>query len=167
MVMNWRRLFRHLFTPPWRVRQVFPAHVLRAIEEAVNQSENNHEGQIRVAVEAALDLPALLRGQTAGQRAVEVFSQLRVWDTERNNGVLIYLLLADHDVEIIADRGIHAKAGQLAWREICGRMEQAFRQGKFLEGTTSGIQSVGMHLAAHYPQQAEKKNELPNSAVIL
>lgn len=165
--MDLRRLFRHLLTPPWRVRQVFPRHVLRAIETAINQSEQCHEGQIRFAVEAALELPALLRGQSARERAVEVFSRLRVWDTERNNGVLIYLLLADHDVEIVADRGIHAKAGDATWRSICGEMEQAFRQGHFSAGSLSGVRAVGSHLALHYPMQGATKNELPDSPVIL
>ena len=165
--MNIRRLFRHLFMPPWRVRRVFPSHVLRAIAEAISQSEHGHEGQIRFAVEAALELPALLRGQSARERAVEVFSQLRVWDTERNNGVLIYLLLADHDVEIVADRGVHAKAGEAAWQAICSAMEQAFRHGRFSEGTLAGIHAVGMHLATHYPKQGEKKNELPDAPVVL
>lgn len=165
--MNLQRLFRHLFTPPWRVRRVFPPRVLRAIAEAVSQSEKAHDGQIRFAVEAALELPALLRGQSARERAVEVFSQLRVWDTERNNGVLIYLLLADHDVEIVADRGVHAKAGEAAWQAICSTMEQAFGQGRFSEGTLSGIHAVGNHLATHYPKQGEKKNELPDAPVVL
>lgn len=165
--MNWQRLFRHLFMPPWRVRQVFPSHALHAIAQAVSQSEQGHDGQIRFAVEAALELPALLRGQSARERAVEVFSQLRVWDTERNNGVLIYLLLADHDVEIVADRGVHAKAGEAAWQAICSAMEQDFRQGRFSEGTLAGIHAVGMHLATHYPKQGETKDELPDAPVVL
>lgn len=165
--MDLRRIFRHLFMPPWRVKQVFPSHVLHAIAQAVSQSEQTHEGQIRFAVEAALELPALLHGQNARERAVEVFSQLRVWDTERNNGVLIYLLLADHDVEIVADRGIHAKAGEAAWQSICSAMEQDFRQGRFSEGTLAGIRSVGTHLAMHYPKQGEKKDELPDAPVVL
>ncbi len=109
----------------------------------------------------------LLAGQTARQRAIEVFSQLRVWDTEHNNGVLIYLLLADRDVEIVADRGVHAKLGQATWEAVCQEMEAAFRQGKFEEGVIAGIRSVGAHLARHYPQVGTKTNELPDRPVLI
>jgi uncharacterized membrane protein len=96
-----------------------------------------------------------------------VFSQLHIWDTEQNNGVLIYLLLADRDVEIIADRGVHAKLGQATWEAICQEMEVAFRQGKFEEGVIAGIRSVGAHLSRHYPQVGTKINELSDKPVIL
>ena len=106
-------------------------------------------------------------GQTARERAIEVFSQLRVWDTEQNNGVLIYLLLADRDVEIVADRGVHARLGQAVWEEVCREMEAAFRQGRFEEGAVGGIRSVGMHLARHYPQAGSKTNEMPDRPILM
>ena len=109
MVMNIQRMIKHLMTGNMAVKAAFPARSLQAIEQAIGQTETRHGGQIRFAVEAALDFSALRRNQTAGERAIEIFSQLRVWDTEHNNGVLIYLLLADRDVEIVADRGIHAR----------------------------------------------------------
>jgi uncharacterized membrane protein len=109
------RILTHLFTTAWSVRRAFPANLLDRIEETIRESEATHAGQIRFAVEHSLDLPELLRGVLARERAVEVFSTLRVWDTEQNNGVLIYLLLADHDVEIVADRGIHARVGAQGW----------------------------------------------------
>jgi len=92
---------------------------------------------------------------------------LHVWDTEHNNGVLIYLLLADRDVEIVADRGVHAKLGQAVWESVCKEMEAAFRQGKFEEGVIAGVRSVGVQLAQHYPQVGVKTNELSDQPVIL
>src|SRR3970040_1133863 len=111
MVTYLARVVRHLGSPPWRVRTACPDRTMRAIEEAIRASEATHHGQIRFGVEAALDVLPLLRNQSARGRAIDVFSLLRVWDTEHNNGVLIYLLLADRDVEIVDDRGIHARVG--------------------------------------------------------
>ncbi|HET7831628.1 MAG TPA: TPM domain-containing protein [Gallionella sp.] len=165
--MRLGRIIRHLSTGRAAVRQLFPPRTLGAIERAIRETEAQHNGQIRFAVEASLELAPLLADQSARSRAEEVFAQLRVWDTEHNNGVLIYLLLADRDVEIIADRGVHAKLGQPVWEEICQEMEAAFRQGKFEEGVLAGIRSVGQHLAHHYPHAGEKINELPDRPVLL
>src|SRR3990172_5975031 len=123
--MEMRRIIKHLITGNLAVRAVFPSRALHAIEQAIRETEARHAGQIRFAVEASLDLAALRRKQTASERAIEMFAQLRVWDTEHNNGVLIYLLLADRDVEIVADRGIHARVGPAAWETICHDMEAA------------------------------------------
>lgn len=165
--MKIRRLVRHLLTPPWRVRRVFPPHTMGAIEAAIKESETTHFGEIRFAVEAALDPMALLQGRSARERAVEVFSQLRVWDTERNNGVLIYLLLADRRVEIVADRGIHRDVGEPGWEVICREIERSFRQGRFEQGVVEGIRAVASHLVRHYPASGANKNELPDKPVIL
>ncbi len=166
--MNLNRVLKHLSTGRASVRRVFPPATLNAIEHAIRAAEATHSGQIRFAVEAALELSPLLAGQTAKQRALEVFSRLGVWDTEHNNGVLIYLLLADRDVEIIADRGVHARLGQETWETVCQQMEAAFRAGKFEEGVLAGIHSVGQHLARHYPHGGgEKVNELPDKPVLL
>ena len=165
--MSLLRVIRHLFMPPWRVRLAFPARTLRAIETAIREAESAHSGEIRFAVESALPLFPLLCGQTARARALEVFSQLRVWDTEHNNGVLIYLLLADHDVEIVADRGVHARVGVEGWENICREMEALFREGEFEEGVLHGIRAVSGHLVKHYPTQGKGRNELDNRPVIL
>ena len=164
-MMNLTRLFKHLVTGHLAVLRVLPPRAMRAIEQTVRQSEATHGGQIRFAVEPALEIAALLRGQSARQRAIEVFSQLKVWDTEHNNGVLIYLLLADSDVEIVADRGIHARLGNEGWESICREMEQAFRQGRFEEGVIAGIKAVGGHMQRHYPSR--QSNELPDKPVVL
>jgi uncharacterized membrane protein YgcG len=149
--MNLKRIMRHLSTGRASVRRVYSPAMLDAIEHAIRDAEAKHSGQIRFAVEASLELSPLLAGQTAQQRAIDVFSKLRVWDTEHNNGVLIYLLLADRDVEIIADRGVHARLGQETWEKICREMEAAFQAGNFEQGVLAGIRSVGGHLARHYP----------------
>jgi uncharacterized membrane protein len=140
---------------------------MRAIEEAIRAGESAHRGQIRFAVEAALDIAPLLRDQSARDRAIDVFSLLRVWDTEHDNGVLIYLLLADRDVEIVADRGIASRVPSEEWDRICGEMERAFRDGRFEQGALEGIRAVSLHLVRHYPGQGQRLNELPDSPVVL
>lgn len=161
------RMLRHLLTPHWRVRTAFPRHSLRAIEVAIRDSELHHRGQIRFAVEASLDFVHLLRNVSARHRAVEVFSHLHIWDTEHNNGVLIYLLLADRDVEIIADRGIHARVGAEPWEIICREMEAHFKNNRYEEGVIAGIKAVSKHLAHHYPGEGPRLNELPDTPVLL
>lgn len=165
--MKLHRILKHLVTDHWTVKRAFPERSMGVIEKAIREIEAGHSGQIRFAVEASLDFPALLRGQSARERAVEVFSQLRVWDTEHNNGVLIYLLLADRDVEIVADRGIHAKLEQEHWEGICREMEQAFKRGDFEAGVIAGIRAVGSHLQRHFPAQGPGGNELPDRPVVL
>jgi uncharacterized membrane protein len=165
--MTLPRLLRHLLTPDWKVRRAFPAGAMRRIEEAIAASERTHSGQIRFAVEAALDPRAILRGVSARDRAIDVFAALRVWDTEHNNGVLIYLLLADRDVEIVADRGIAARVGPRQWEAVCARMEGLLRAGDFERALLTGIQAVGAHLTQHCPPPGAGRNELPDRPVVL
>jgi len=164
--MNLARVFWHLSTGRASVRHIFPRRTLEAIERAIREVEMQHAGQIRFAVEASLELSPLLAGQSGRQRAIEIFSRLRVWDTEHNNGVLIYLLLADRDVEIIADRGI--KQDPEVWQAICGEMESAFRAGHFEAGVLAGIHKVGALLTRRYPAKAHPpSNEMPDQPVLL
>ncbi|MEO1765956.1 TPM domain-containing protein [Thiobacter aerophilum] len=165
--MKLARLLRHLVFPPWWLRVRFPRRTLMAIKEAIRASEQTHRGQIRFAVEASLPLPALLRDITPRRRGLEVFAQLGVWDTEENNGVLIYVLLADRDVEIVADRGIARHVPVQAWQAIARRMESAFRQGRFEEGALAGIAAVGGLLARHFPASGTSANELPDWPLLL
>jgi uncharacterized membrane protein len=166
--MNIKRIIKHLSIGHAAMRRTFPLAALNRIERTIAEAEQTHAGQIRFAVEAALDIKPLLAGQTARERAIEVFSNLRVWDTEHNNGVLVYLLLADRDVEIVADRGIHVRLGPAVWESVCQEMESTFRQGKFEEGVIAGIQRVGAHLAQHYPHSGTNKiNELPDKPVLI
>jgi len=162
-----RRIIRHLLFFPWRLRQLFTRSVLHAIEQEIAASERLHSGQIRFAVEANLDLMSLLRGKTSRTRALEVFTQLRVWDTEHNNGVLVYLLLAERRVEIVADRGIEAKLGHALWSRICRQMQEAFRRGAFEEGVREGIREIGVQLATHFPANGSAANELSDRPVVL
>lgn len=140
---------------------------MAAVTAAIRASETTHAGQIRVAVEGALDLGPLLSGQRARDRAVELFSRLGVWDTEHNNGVLIYLLLADRDVEIVADRGIHRHSGTAVWEDICHVMEAAFREGRFEAGVLAGIAAVAGQLAGHFPPSVSDVNELPDRPLLM
>jgi uncharacterized membrane protein len=165
--MNIRRIGRHLLEHRWRVRRIFPPQVLTAIEQAIRAGEATHSGQVRFVVEGALDGAPLFRGQPARERALDIFSQLRIWDTAHNNGVLIYLLLADRDVEIVADRGIDAKVGAAGWEKICAEMENSFRAGNFAGGAIKGIQAVSRQLAAHFPRHGGGKNELPDTPVVI
>ncbi|MGH8148977.1 MAG: TPM domain-containing protein [Steroidobacteraceae bacterium] len=149
--MGLARSLRHLAGTPWAVRRAFPRSTLRAIETAIHRSRAQHVGEIRFAVEGSLHGPRLYRGQTPRERALEAFSLLRMWDTEHRNGVLIYVLLADRAVEIVADRGAHVKVGAPEWERICRRMETAFKARRYEEGAVSGIEMVTRHLAAHFP----------------
>jgi uncharacterized membrane protein len=161
------RFFRHLFSGPWRVKQFFSAAALRNIEAEISHNETMHTGEIRFAVEAALHPFELLAGKTPRERAIELFAAMNVWDTEENNGVLVYLLLADHDVEIVADREIHHKVGAAGWEAICHAMEAAFRHGKFEDGALMGVRQIGKVLQEHYPADGANKNELPDAPLVL
>ncbi|MGB8401879.1 TPM domain-containing protein [Bradyrhizobium sp.] len=165
--MGVRRIGRHLLEHRWRLRRQFPPHVLAAIERAIKAGEAMHSGQVRFVVEGALDGAPLFRDQPARERAVDLFSHLRIWDTAHNNGVLIYLLLADRDVEIVADRGIDAKVGAEGWEKICVEMEKDFRAGSFQSGVIKGIEAVSRLLAAHFPAQGGGRNELPDAPVVI
>ena len=165
--MNIKRILRHLLVTVWRVNHAFPSITLLAVDRAIKTSEMEHLGEIRFAVEGALDGKPLFKGQSARERAIDVFSQLRMWDTEYNNGVLIYLLLADRAVEIIADRGIHVRVDSQEWQKICREMEMAFKQANYEAGVVSGIKAVIQHLEIHFPAVSGDQSELPNKPAVL
>lgn len=165
--MGIKRIGRHLVEHRWRLRRIFPPQALARIERAIKAGETGHSGQIRFVVEGALDGAPLFRNQPARERALDIFSQLRIWDTAHNNGVLIYLLLADHDVEIVADRGIDAKVGAVGWEDICKEMEADFRAGHFERGVIKGVEAVSHEMARHFPRRGAGPNELPDAPVVL
>jgi uncharacterized membrane protein len=165
--MGIRRIGKHLLEHHWRVRRIFPPSVLAAIEQAIKAGEATHSGQLRFVVEGALDGKPLFKNQSARARALDIFSHLRIWDTAHNNGVLIYLLLADRKVEIVADRGIDARVGAAGWEEICKAMETDFRAGSFETGVIKGIEAVSRQLAAHFPKHGAGRNELPDAPVVI
>jgi uncharacterized membrane protein YgcG len=161
------RLWRHLVTDHWSARRAFPDPVLHHIEEAIAAGERKHAGQVRFVVEPSLALHAVLRGDAPRERALEVFGRLRIWDTEDNCGVLVYLLLADRAVEIVADRGIHRRVGDASWQSICRRMEAEYRHGKFEEGAIAGVEAINALLTQHFPRTGAGANELPDRPVVL
>jgi uncharacterized membrane protein len=165
--MGIKRISKHLVEHRWKVRRVFPARALAQIEQAVKAGEATHSGQVRFAVEGALDGKPLFKDQPARERALDIFSHLRIWDTAHNNGVLIYLLLADHKVEIVADRGIDSKVGAAGWHKIVNAMEADFKVGNFEGGVIKGIQAVSQQLAAHFPKHGSGANELPDAPVVM
>lgn len=165
--MGIARIGKHLLANRSRVSRAFPKASLDAIEQAIKASEATHAGQIRFVVEGALDGRPLFRDQSARERALDMFSRLRIWDTAHNSGVLIYVLLADRNVEIVADRGIDAAVGHAAWQQICKAMEIEFGKGHFEQGVIAGIQAVTAHLAAHFPKGRDGRNELPDTPLVL
>jgi uncharacterized membrane protein len=165
--MSIRRIGRHLLEHRWRLQRIFPPAALARIQQAITSGEAAHSGQLRFVVEGALDGAPLFRNQPARERALDIFSQLRIWDTAHNNGVLIYLLLADRDVEIVADRGIDAKVGPEGWERICQVMEADFRTGNFERGVIKGVEAVSREMAAHFPRRGAGPNELPDAPVVM
>jgi uncharacterized membrane protein len=165
--MGIKRIGKHLIEHRWRARRVFTPQVLGQIEQAIKTGEATHSGQVRFVVEGALDGAALFRDQPARDRALDIFSHLRIWDTAHNNGVLIYLLLADRKVEIVADRGIDAKVGAAGWQKICAAMETDFKAGNFTGGVVKGIEAVSQQLAVHFPSHGAGPNELPDAPVVI
>lgn len=165
--MRIKRIVKHLLTTHRQVATTFPRSALNAIEKAIKASEAAHVGEIRFAVEGSLDGSPLFNGQSARERAIDVFSQLRVWDTQHNNGLLIYVLLADRAVEIVADRGIHHKVSSTEWDQVCRQIEAAFRQSNYEQGVVAGVQAVTRHLTAHFPANGDGENELPDAPVVL
>jgi uncharacterized membrane protein len=157
------RILRHLFALPGSVARAFPSAAMSAIESAIRESEKRHDGEIRFAVEAALDPAQLWRGVSARARAIAVFSELGVWDTERNNGVLLYLLLADREVEIVADRGYNGKVTAEEWEGVCRRMEGALRDGRAPDAVIGGIEALSSIVARHFPAVPGGRNELPDA----
>ncbi|MCD2451738.1 TPM domain-containing protein [Methylicorpusculum oleiharenae] len=166
-MVNIKRWFIHAFMPPWRWRVAFPASLLGEIDMAVEQSESLHRGELRFAIENALAPSWVWQGMSASQRATEVFSNLRVWDTEENSGVLIYLLLADREVDLVVDRGIAKLVPQAEWDTIAEAMQKEFHRGDFRRGALEGIERITKILATHFPSDATNKNELSNTPVIV
>jgi len=159
------RVLRHLIATGWSLRRVFDAATLQVIEEAIATGERAHGGEIRVALESHLDALELMRGVTPRERALQAFAQLGVWDTAANNGVLIYVLWADRDVEIVADRGYNECVAVQEWSEICHRMEALFANGDARGALVQGIEAAGALISRHYPRA--DGNELPNRPVLL
>jgi uncharacterized membrane protein len=167
--MRLARLFKHLAITPGSLRRAFPPATEKRIGEAIAQTEVRHTGEIRFAMEAALPWSYLRRDAPARQRALMVFSKLRVWDTEHNNGVLLYVDMADRSVEIVADRGVAARVPKEQWDAICQAMREQFRRGAYEAGALEAIRAIGALLEVHFPLApgATRSNELPDAPVKL
>lgn len=163
------RIFKHWFTTPQAVARAFPPATLERIQAAIAQAESQHSGEIRFAVEGSLPWSYLRRDAAPRERAWMVFSKLRVWDTEHNNGVLIYVDLADHNVEIVADRGLARRVTKAQWQAIANSLRESYRAGEFEAGSLAAIAAVGQLLAAEFPLAAgsSNPNELPNRPALL
>ena len=163
------RLWRHRWTDEADVRRALPADLLDRLTRRVSASERRHTGEIRLCVEAGLPLSYLWRDAPARERAIMLFGKLRVWDTEHNNGVLIYLLLAEHAIEIVADRGIDRHVSREQWAAMAQRMGAAFREGRFEDGLTQALEEVSALLVEYFPLPpgAPDHDELPNAPVLL
>ena len=165
--MNLSRTFKHLLVPQWLVARAFPTATLTAIEHVVTASEKLHTGELRFVVEGGLPWESLMQGQTPRQRASDLFSQLRVWDTEHNCGILIYVQWVDHAVEILADRGVAARVPQVEWDAICREMETAFKRNDYRGGALAAIERASGLLAQHFPTSSSDRNELSDKPLII
>lgn len=165
--MRLRRALRHLFATRWATRRRFTPEVLQAIEAAITETEVRHAGEIRFAVETALDLPTLWSGTSTRHRAIEVFAMLGVWDTQANNGVLVYVLMAERDIEIVADRGIAERVSEAEWASVCREAEDGFGAGRYREGAEAAVRGVARLLGRHFPAAGGDRNEQPDQPVLL
>ena len=164
------RHWRHRWTDDKAAQRHLPPDALDRLARRVAASEQRHTGQIRICVEAGLPSSYLNRDAPARERAVMLFGKLRVWDTEHNSGVLIYLLLAEHAIEIVADRGIDRHVPDAEWRAMAGRMSAAFRESRFEDGLTQALEEVSALLVAQFPHppgESPSPNELPDAVVLL
>ena len=163
------RIWRHRWLDRAEVQRALPPDLLERLAGRVGASERRHSGEVRICVEAGLPNSYLWRDATARDRAVAMFGKLRVWDTENNNGVLIYLLLAEHAIEVVADRGIARKVGVQDWSAMTQRMGAAFREGRFEDGLTQALAEVSALLVEHFPLAPGEPdgNELPDAPVVI
>ncbi|HET7812510.1 MAG TPA: TPM domain-containing protein [Steroidobacteraceae bacterium] len=166
--MRLQRAIRHLFTTRSGTRRRFTDEVLQSIERAIAAAESRSSGEIRFVVETALAMPEVWGGVSPRERALQAFSDLHIWNTAQRNGVLIYVLAADRDVEIVADRGAADRIPQVDWEGVCRVMEEHFRAGRFAAGSVAGIEAVGSLLARHFPPpRGANRDELPNQPALL
>ncbi len=163
------RLWRHRWIDAADVRRALPPEALERLGQRVAASERRHSGEVRICVEAGLPTSYLWRDAPPRERAIMMFGKLRVWDTADNNGVLIYLLLAEHAIEIVADRGIDAQVSPAEWTAMTQRMAAAFRAGRFEDGLTHALEEVSALLVQHFPlaEGAVDRNELPDAPVVI
>ncbi len=165
--MTLQRIWRHWLASLHPARRLLPPAALAQIEAEVRAAEQAHEGQIRIAIETALSLPQLWNGLQARERALQLFASLHVWDTTHNNGVLIYILLADRSVEIIADRAVAQRIAEAEWRALCADIAAQCGRGEYAAACCMAVRGVGQRLARLYPAPGGDGNELPIQPILL
>src|SRR5262245_26331155 len=165
--MSLKRFCRHLFASPRVTRRRFTDATLDVIEQAIRASEARHSGEVRFVIETGLEGRPLWRGMSARERAANLFRRLGVWDTELRNGVLIYLLLADRDVEILADRGFRNRVEPAEWEAVCRDMEREFAAARFEAGALAGVRGVSALIERHFPPRDADRNELADRPQVL
>ena len=165
--MNIGRIFKHLLAPRWLAARYFGPALAAEVGAAVVVAESNQRGELRFVVEGPIPFVYLWHERNARQRADDLFANLRVWDTEENSGVLIYVQLVDHCVEILADRGVAAKVPQAEWDAICRSMESAFKSADYRAGALSAIKRAGELLEQYFPAVERNPNELADQPVLL
>lgn len=161
------RVMRHWRTSRADAQRAFPESTLQAAAQAITAGEQTHRGEVRFIVEKSLPTDEVWDGVTNRQRALALFADYGVWDTEDNCGVLIYVNLADHKVDIVADRGIDRKIDAATWQAVCRTMTDGFKQGKFHDATLAAIEQVNALLRTHFPASGARPNELPDSPIML
>ena len=162
-----RRTLRHLFSTRNEAERAFPPAVLRTLTDAIAAGERTHRGEVRLIVEKGLPAAQAWAGVTTRQRAVALFADYGVWDTEENCGVLIYVTLAERKVDIVADRGIDRRIARATWQGICDTMTRGFARGEFEAGTLAAIAQVNTLLREHFPANGARPNELPDKPLML
>ncbi|WP_296946960.1 TPM domain-containing protein [uncultured Massilia sp.] len=162
-----RRALRHLLSTRTEAERAFPAATLAAIGEAIAAGERMHRGEVRLIVEKALPLSAAWSGVTNRQRALALFADYGIWDTEENCGVLIYVNLAEHKVDIVADRGIDRRIDAATWQAVCATLTQGFARGDFHGATLAAVGQVNDLLRRHFPANGGRANELPDQPLML
>lgn len=165
--MKFRQILTHWRSSSWQVRQKFGRRTLAAIEQAIAASEKLHRGELRFVIEGRLSLLQLFREVTSRQRALQLFEKVGAGATAEHSGILIYVLLAERKVEIVADRGITARVPQAEWDALCRRMTDAFAAGRYREGALEGINGATALLVAHFPAANRNPNELDDAPLIL
>ena len=163
---HWKKAWHNLRSIGWQARRLFPQASVQQLEQQIALSEREHAGQLRFVLESALDWRQALHGMTARERALQWFGQLRIWDTEHNSGVLVYVLLAERRIEIIADRGIDRRVPAQAWQDICASMQQSFAVGDFMDGLQQGLWRIHALLIVHAPAHGPHVNELPDTVIV-
>ena len=164
--MELARFWKHLVMTPWRAARCFPAATMDRLQREIAEQESRHRGEVAFFVEAELDTALLWQGLPVRERAKQVFAAEGIWNTEENNGVLVYVLLAERKVEIVADRGVDRRVEAGTWQAIVDVMDAHFRAGRFEQGAIEGLQAVGTVLQRHFPADGAGRNELADRPIL-